>query len=110
VFNAVKTLVKIDDDIDLIVPMVIEPIIKLKSNILKEKHTPLSLEEALLALSVCVATNPLAAKAVKKLEALAGCEVHSSHMLFKADENPLRKLGMYLTCEPEFLDNDLFIN
>ena len=110
VFNAVKTLAKIDDDIDLISPVVIEPIIALKTNVLKEKHTPLSLEEALLALSVCAATNPLAANAVKKLEMLNGCEVHSSHMLFKADENPIRKLGMYLTCEPAFLDNDLFIN
>lgn len=110
VFNAVKTIAKIDDDIDLIAPVVIEPIIKLKSNVLQEKHTPLSLEEALLALSVCAATNPLASKAVKKLEMLSGCEVHSSHMLFKADENPLRKLGLHLTCEPEFLDNDLFIN
>ena len=78
--------------------------------VLHEKHTPLSLEEALLALSVCAATNPLAAKAVKKLEMLAGCEAHSSHMLFKADENPMRKLGLHLTCEPEFLDNNLFIN
>jgi uncharacterized protein (UPF0371 family) len=110
VFNAVKTIAKIDDDIDLIAPVVIEPIINLKSNVLQEKHTPLSLEEALLALSVCAATNPLASKAVKKLEMLSGCEVHSSHMLFKADENPLRKLGLHLTCEPEFLDNDLFIN
>ena len=110
VFNAVKTIAKIDDDIDLIAPVVIEPIISLKSKVLHERHTPLSLEEALLALSVCTATNPLAAKAVKKLDMLKGCEVHSSHMLFKADENPLRKLGMYLTCEPEFLDNDLFIN
>ena len=110
VFNAVKTIGKIDDDIDLIAPVVIEPIISLKSKVLHEKHTPLSLEEALLALSVCAATNPLAAKAVKKLEMLAGCEAHSSHMLFKADENPMRKLGMHLTCEPEFLDNNLFIN
>jgi uncharacterized protein (UPF0371 family) len=110
VFNAVKTLGKIDDDIDLIAPVVIEPIISLKSKVLHEKHTPLSLEEALLALSVCAATNPLAAKAVKKLELLDGCEAHSSHMLFKADENPLRKLGVRLTCEPEFLDNNLFIN
>ena len=110
VFNAVKTLGKIDDDIDLIAPVVIEPIISLKSKVLHEKHTPLSLEEALLALSVCAATNPLAAKAVKKLEQLEGCEAHSSHMLFKSDENPLRKLGIHLTCEPEFLDNNLFIN
>ena len=110
VFNAVKKIAKIDDDIDLISPVVIEPIIALKTKILKEKRTPLSLEEALLALSLCAATNPLASKAVKKLELLSGCEVHSSHMLFKADENPLRKLGLYLTCEPEFLDNDLFIN
>ncbi|MBP3291432.1 MAG: DUF1846 domain-containing protein [Clostridia bacterium] len=110
VFNAVKTIGKIDDDIDLIAPVVIEPIISLKSKVLHEKHTPLSLEEALLALSVCAATNPLAAKAVKKLEMLAGCEAHSSHMLFKADENPMRKLGLHLTCEPEFLDNNLFIN
>lgn len=110
VFNAVKALAGIDDAKKLISPVVIGPILDLKTKILHEKHTPLSLEEALLALSVCAATDANASRAIEQLKLLENCEAHSSHMLFKADENPFRKLGIYLTCEPEFADNNLFNN
>lgn len=108
VFNAVKVLAGIEDGKKLISPIVIGPILDLKTKILHEKHNPLTLEEALIALSVCVASDPAAAKAIEQLPKLEGCEAHSSHMLFKADENPMRKLGINLTCEAEFLDNNLF--
>ena len=68
------------------------------------------MDEALIALSICAATDPRAARAIEKLVELRGCEAHSSHMLRKADENPFRKLGLNLTCSPEFLSNDLFNN
>ncbi len=110
IFNAVKVLGHIEDGKKLISPYVIGPILDLKTKVLREKQNTLTLEEALLALSICAATDTNAAYAVEQLQKLDGCEAHSSHMLFKADENPFRKLGINLTCEPEFLDNNLFNN
>ncbi len=109
VFNAVKELAGMDDKIKLISPYVIGPILDLKTQILKEHCNRLTLEEALLALSICAATDFNAAKAIEQLTKLEGLEAHSTHMLLKADENPCRKLGLNLTSEPEFLDNTLFI-
>ena len=110
VFNAVKVLAGIDDGVKLISPYVIGPILDLKTKILCERENPLTLDEALIALAICAATDPNAARATEKLAELAGSEAHSSHMLLKADANPFRKLGVNLTCDPEFLDNTLFNN
>lgn len=109
VFNAVKMLAGIKDNQKLISPYVIGPIIDLKTKMLKEKNKTLTLEEALIALSLCAASDANAATAMEQLALLDGCDAHSTHMLFKADENPFRKLGVRLTCSPEFLDNTLFI-
>lgn len=108
VFNAVKMLAGIKDSQKLISPYVIGPIIDLKTKILKEHHKTLTLEEALLALSICAASDAQAANAMEQLANLDGCDAHSTHMLLKADENPFRKLGVRLSCSPEFLDNTLF--
>ena len=110
VFNAVKVLAGIDDGVKLISPYVIGPILDLKTKILNERENPLTLDEALIALSICAATDANAARATEKLSELSGMEAHSSHMLLKADENPFRKLGVNLTCDPEFLDNNLYNN
>ncbi len=110
VFNAVKVLAGIPDTKKLISPIVIGPILDLKSQILHEYQNILSLDEALLALSVCVATDPDAAKAVAQLKKLQGCEAHSTYMLSKTDENPFRKLGVNLTCDPEYIDDHLYNN
>ena len=110
VFNAVKVLAGIDDSVKLISPYVIGPILDLKTKILGDRENPLSLDEALIALSICAATDPNAARATEKLVMLTGSEAHSSHMLIKADEDPFRKLGVNLTCDPEFLDNHLYSN
>lgn len=109
VFNAVKMLAGIKDNQKLISPYVIGPIIDLKTKILKEHNKTLTLEEALIALSICAASDANAATAMEQLPLLNGCDAHSTHMLFKADENPFRKLGVRLTCSPEYLDNTLFI-
>ncbi|MEG2451074.1 MAG: DUF1846 family protein, partial [Clostridia bacterium] len=110
VFNAVKALANIDDSKKLISPYVIGPILDLKTKILHEKLNTLTLEEALIALSICAATDQTAALAIAQLPHLNNCEAHSTHMLFKADENPLRKLGINITCDPDFLDNNLFLD
>ncbi len=109
IFNSVKALAGMNDRQKLISPYVIGPILDLKTKILKENNNTLTLEEALLALSICAATDANAASAIEQLSTLENCEAHSTHILSKADENPLRKLGVRLTCDAEFLDDTLFI-
>ncbi len=108
VFNAVKYLAGIKDRQKLISPYVIGPILDLKCKILKAHSNTLTLEEALIALSICAASDGTAATAMEHLPLLDGCDAHSSHILTKDDENPLRKLGVRITCSPEFLDDTLF--
>jgi len=109
VFNAIKVLAGMNDRQKLISPYVIGPILDLKTNVLKDKSNTLNLDEALLALSICAASDANAASAMELLPNLNGCEAHSTHILSKADENPLRKLGIRITCEPEYLDQTLYI-
>jgi uncharacterized protein (UPF0371 family) len=108
VLNCVKRLAGIPDDIHLIAPHVLEPMLMLKEKILRDRNPLLSLEEVLDALSICAATDPSAHKCLFKLEELNGCEAHSSHMLSKSDENALKKLGVNVTCTPEFSSDDLY--
>ena len=108
VLNCVKKLAGIPDNVHLIAPAVLEPMLMLKENILHDKNPLLSLEEVLNALSICAATNPGADKCLYKLQELRGCEAHSSHIISKADEIMLKKLGVNVTCTPEFPSENLF--
>ena len=45
-----------------------------------------------------------------KLKELEGCEVHLTHMPTPGDEAGLRKLGVNLTCDSDFLTKSLFLN
>ena len=108
VLNAIKHLAKIADEIHLISPIVLEPMLKLKQNILKSKTPSLSLDEVLLALSICAATNPTAQLAMDMLVHLRGCEAHCTSMLAQPDEDILRRLGVNITCEAEYPSKDLY--
>ena len=108
VLNSVKKLAGIPDDIHLISPIVLEPMLMLKEKILHDKNPLLNLAEVLNALSICAATDPSAEKCLFKLHDLRKCEAHSSHILPKADENMLKKLGVNVTCTPEFPSADLY--
>ncbi|MDD7305485.1 MAG: DUF1846 domain-containing protein [Peptoniphilaceae bacterium] len=108
VLNALKTLAKINDEIPLLSPHVIEPVVKLKTEILKEKNTSLSLDEVLTALSMSATTNPLAQLALQHLPYLKGLEAHSSVILDSVDKNVLRKLKMNYTEEPIFGSSNVY--
>ena len=71
------------------------------------KTVNLDLEETLIALSICAATNPTAQIALEKLKELRGCEVHMTHLPTPGDEAGLRKLGVQLTAEPNLASNCL---
>ncbi len=106
--NAVKALSGIADEIFLLSPVVIEPIQRMKGEVLGDRVLRLGLEEVLIALSICAATNSMVELAMTKLAELRGCEAHSTTMLTGADERILRKLGLNFTCEPVFPGKDLF--
>ncbi|HIY78745.1 MAG TPA: DUF1846 domain-containing protein [Candidatus Borkfalkia excrementavium] len=108
VLNAVKALSNIDDEMLLLSPIILAPIIRLKKEVLGEDKVKLSLGDVLTALSICAATNPIAEKALDMLVSLRGCEAHASCILPESDMSVVRKLGINLTCEPEFGSKDLY--
>ncbi|MEG0307042.1 MAG: DUF1846 domain-containing protein [Clostridium sp.] len=110
ILNAVKYLANISDEIHLISPVILEPIINLKSKTLSSNNTALNSEEILIALSICAATNPTAQVALDKLAKLKGCQVHSTTILSLSEEQIFRKLGIDVTCDPEYPSENLFYN
>lgn len=106
--NAIKMLSGIDDDMHLISPIAIEPIVKLKKDAYRSKNLVLNLEEILIALSISAATNPMAELAIQKLSLLKGCEAHSTCMISSIDESIFRKLRVNLTSEPVFASENLY--
>ena len=104
ILNAIKYLSKIPDDIKLLSPKVLEPMLKLK----KEMHTGtrLTLPEVLTALSICSSTNSMAEKALNVLDKLKDCEAHSTYIVDNGDKKTLKALKINLTCESEYLPNE----
>ena len=108
VLNAIKELSGLADEILLMSPAVLEPIIKLKKDILGSRYPVLKLEEVLQALSISATFNPTAQLALDRLPELRGCELHSSDIITQDDANTFLKLGVNFTCEPEFPTKDLY--
>jgi uncharacterized protein (UPF0371 family) len=106
--NALKELGGIHHDIHLISPIIIEPIQALKVNHMGNHNPRLHTDEILIALSICAATNPTAALAMEQLPKLRGCEAHSSVILSRVDENVFQKLGVNITCEPQYQTKKLY--
>ena len=108
IINAIKYLAKIADEIHLISPVVLEPIVNMKIKTLGSKATALNLEEILMALSISAATNHTAQVAMDKLSELKGCQAHSATILTSNDEQTLMKMGIDVTCDPEFHSESLY--
>ena len=100
--NALKALAGLDDELHLISPETIQPIRHLKVDHLGNRNPRLHTDEILIALSICASTNDDAEKAMEQLSNLRGCEVHSTVMLSQIDEKVFKRLGVNLTCEPNF--------
>lgn len=110
VLNSIKALAGIADEIMLISPIVLEPIIRLKKEMLGSRYPVLKLEEVLLALSISAATNPTAEHAMRHLPGLQGCDAHCSNIITGDDEDTFLKLGIRFTCEPQFPTKDLYFH
>ena len=108
--NALKELAGIPDEVDLISPTVIEPIGRLKTEIMGNRNPRLHTDEVLLALSICAVTSEIAKKALEQVKSLNGLEAHSSVILSRVDEQVFRKLGVNMTCEPKYQTKKLYHN
>ncbi len=101
--NALKVLGGMDKKgLHLISPIALDPIQHLKVAHLGNRNPRLHTDEVLIALSISAATNPTAELAMEQLSGLRGCEVHSSVILSPVDELTFKRLGVNLTCQPEF--------
>lgn len=105
ILNSIKYLTDIPDEIDLLSPSVLKPILDLKKNTLNNKQI-LNLNDVLIALSICSVTNPTASKALKNINKLNNCDAHSTYIVDKNDSDTLRSLGINLTCDPVFNSNN----
>jgi len=106
--NALKALAGIDDEVHLISRAAIEPIQTVKVQHLGSRNPRLHSDEILIALAISAATDPLAAKALDMVGKLRDCEAHSSVILSSADSTIYSKLGLRLTCTPQYQSNKLF--
>jgi len=108
VLNAIKYQAGIKDDIYLLADVILEPIVELKKTVHGMSDPVLTLDEVLIALSICAATNTVAAMAVSKLQDLKDCQAHASYMLSQSNEVSLSRLGIQFTCEDKYPNNNLY--
>ena len=108
ILNALKALGGIDKKMKLMSPMVIEPIQSLKCDYLGNHNPRLHSDEVLVALSICAATSPMAAHAMRQLPLLAHCEAHSTVILPQVDDNIFKRLKVNLTCDAKYQTHKLY--
>ena len=108
ILNALRTLAGLGDDFDIITDDILLPIVSYRTNILKSHCTLLTVDDILVAISICSAKNEKAKKALEKLTELKNCDAHSTYILPSSEENTLKKLGINVTCDPVFASNNLF--
>ena len=106
--DSLKEVAGIDDGLKLIDPAVIGPVEELKKVHLGHNNARLHLDETLLALAVSAPNLADAAKALTYLPELRGCEAHSTVILSQVDTQTLKKLGINLTCDPQYRKKKLY--
>ncbi len=99
--NAMKHVSKIPDEVDLIAPAVLEPILEIKNKTSNFKESYLKLGEVIIALSICSTTNPVVKKVLENIDKLSGSELHSTHMISDDEMVILSNLGINATCGNE---------
>ncbi len=107
VLNAIKKLAGIQDDMLIISPPIFESMSSTKSSILHDK-TSLNLEEVIMALTLTKLINPFAELALKEIPNLNGCVAHCTAILSDKDEQAVKALGIDITSNPEFSNNNLY--
>ena len=99
--NALKVVNRIPDEVDLIAPAILEPILEIKNKTSNFKESYLKLGEVLIALSICSTTNPVVKKLLESLDKFQGAELHATHMLTDDELIVLSNLGINATTGTE---------
>ena len=107
VLNALKKLAGIQDDMLIISPTIFESMAKTKVNVFHDKSS-LNLEEVIMALTLTKITNPFAELALREIPNLNGCIAHCTAILSEKDEQAVKSLGIDITSNPEFSNNNLY--
>ena len=102
ILNALKKLGKIDEEILLLSPSIIELVSKLKTESLGGSDPSLSVNEMLIALAISSTTNPLTHMAMDSIKKLKNLDAHSTVILNDSEKVELRKLGLNFTQDPVF--------
>ena len=110
IINALKHVSNIPDDIALLPESLIKSIQGLKEKIVKNSNPSLDVSEILIALAISSSTNPMAKKCIDNLPLLHNCEMHTTHLLTRGDENGLRDLGINLTTDASLTPKIYFRN
>lgn len=100
VLNCIKELSHIPDEINLLAPNVLKPILTLKEGF--GTINKLNLHDVLIALSICSVTNPTIENALNNLNKLNNCDVYATYIVLGEDESALRNIQVNLICEPRF--------
>ena len=100
--NALKAMAGVDPDADVISDEAIEPICKLKTNVLESNNPRLHSDETIIALAISSATNETAKKVLDCVENLRGCDAFFSVIISETDEQFYKRLGMNICCEPKY--------
>ncbi len=100
VINTLKYLADIPDEVHLLSPSVLEPVMKLKVDQFGSKNPRLHTDEVLIVLSVCAVTDEVARRALECVPKLKGCEVHLTVTPAHVDRSVFKKLGMNFTFDP----------
>lgn len=98
ILNALKTISHIPDEVDLIAPAILKPILAIKNKTSNFEESYLKLGEVLIALSICSTTNPVVKKVLENLDKLRDTELHSTHLISDDELVILSNLGVNATC------------
>ena len=98
ILNALKTISHIPDEVDLIAPAILKPILEIKNKTSNFEESYLKLGEVLIALSICSTTNPVVKKVLENLDKLKDTELHSTHLISDDELVILSNLGVNATC------------
>ena len=107
VLNAIKKLAGIQDEMLIISPTIFESMTNTKVRVFHDKSS-LNLEEVIMALTLTKLTNPFAELALREIPHLNGCIAHCTAILSDKDEQALKSLGIDITSNPEFSNNNLY--
>ena len=109
ILNALKYLAGLPDWLHLIPETYTRSIMDMKSQTFHQTASNLDVAELLIALGISAANSNAVERAVDKLVELRGCDVHLTHMVSDGDAAGLRRLGVSMTCDPQFPTKNLVV-